>query len=162
MENCGPMVQPRSHICISKNVRDSDGMSPHTPKWIPTLGVGIPMESSIFRKAFQGSKLIGLKGFLYHWKDFETYMFETGLHAHLSTYNTSYGKKKGHESKCQLDSQPLKIKNHLELCVCRRCATYHWKSFNKGYNFFLNLTLMKGLYKKLWASKVSKVLISEK
>jgi hypothetical protein len=36
-------------------------MNPHTPKWIPTLGVGILMESRIFKKIFQGSKLIGLK-----------------------------------------------------------------------------------------------------
>jgi hypothetical protein len=30
---------------------------------------------------------------------------------YLSTYNTSYGQKKGWESKCQFDSQPLKVKN---------------------------------------------------
>jgi len=32
---------------------------------------------------------------------------------HLNTYNTSYGKKKGWESKCQFDFQPLKVKNNL-------------------------------------------------
>jgi hypothetical protein len=42
------------------------------------------------------------------------------------------------------------------------CHTYHWKSFNKGYNFSSNLILIEGLYKKLWASKVSKVPISKK
>jgi len=46
-------------------------MSPHTPKWTPTLGVGIYMESQIFRKQFQGSKLIGLKTSLYHYKVLE-------------------------------------------------------------------------------------------
>jgi len=25
-----------------------EGMNPHTPKWVPTLGVGVPMESQIF------------------------------------------------------------------------------------------------------------------
>jgi len=38
---------------------------------------------------------------------------------HLSTYNTSYGRKKGWESKCQFDSKPLKVGNHLELHVCK-------------------------------------------
>jgi hypothetical protein len=44
---------------------------------------------------------------------------------HLSTYNTSYGWKKGRKSKCQFDSRPLKVKNHLKFHVCRWRATYH-------------------------------------
>jgi hypothetical protein len=28
------------------------GMNPHIPKWTPTLGVGIPMESLIFKEIF--------------------------------------------------------------------------------------------------------------
>ncbi len=59
---------------------------------------------------------------------------------HLNPYNTSYGQKKCQESKCQFDSQPLKVKNHLELRVCKRHAIYLWKDFNKDYSFFLNLT----------------------
>jgi hypothetical protein len=42
-------------------------MSPHTPKWVPTLGVGIPMDFQIFLKWFKGSKLIELKISLYYW-----------------------------------------------------------------------------------------------
>jgi hypothetical protein len=44
----------------------------HTPKWTPTLGVGIPMESWILIKQFQISKLIELKFFLHHWKVHKT------------------------------------------------------------------------------------------
>jgi len=33
-------------------------------------------------------------------------------------------------------------------------ATYRWKAFNKGYNFFLDLTSIGGSHKTLWASKV--------
>jgi hypothetical protein len=36
---------------------------------------------------------------------------------------------------------------------------YYWKAFDKGYNFVLDLTSIKGLHKKLWASKVIRVLI---
>jgi hypothetical protein len=47
-----------------------EGMNLHTPKGASTLGVwtldGLPMDSRIFRKRFQGSKLNGLESFLYH------------------------------------------------------------------------------------------------
>jgi hypothetical protein len=43
--------------------------------------------------------------------------------------------------------------------VCRWHATYRWKDFNKGYNFASNFTLIEGLHKKLWASKVARVSI---
>ncbi len=38
-------------------------------------------------------------------------MSKIGLHDPLNIYNTSYGQKKGRESKCQCDSQPLKVEN---------------------------------------------------
>jgi hypothetical protein len=60
-----------------RNVGECERMNPHTPKWAPTLGVGIPMDSWIFRERFQGLKPIGLKSFLYHWKIIEIKM---GLH----------------------------------------------------------------------------------
>jgi hypothetical protein len=38
-------------------------------------------------------------------------------------------------------------------------VTYHWKNFNKGYNFALDLISIEVLKKKLWACKVVEVLI---
>jgi hypothetical protein len=38
-------VQPRNHIHTPESARECEGMSPHTPKWIAILGVGVPMES---------------------------------------------------------------------------------------------------------------------
>jgi hypothetical protein len=52
-----------------KNVGDCEGMNLHIPKWAPILGVGVLMDSQIFREQFQGSKPIGLKSSLYKWKD---------------------------------------------------------------------------------------------
>jgi hypothetical protein len=46
--------------------RECEGMNPHTPKWTPTLGVGIPMEFQIVFEVFQGQKFIGSKISLYH------------------------------------------------------------------------------------------------
>jgi hypothetical protein len=37
--------------------------------------------------------------------------------------------------------------------MCRWCATYSWKAFDKGYNFALNLISIGGLHTKLWAPK---------
>jgi hypothetical protein len=54
---------------VPRNVGKCEGMDPHTPKWAPTLGVGVSMDFQIFRKKLQGSKLIRLKFFLHHWKD---------------------------------------------------------------------------------------------
>jgi hypothetical protein len=36
-------------------------------------------------------------------------------------------------------------------------VTYCWKVFDKGYNFTLNLILIKDLHAKLWGPKVAKV-----
>jgi len=59
--------EPKSHISC-RSARECKGMNPHTPKWAPTLGVGVSMESQIFKRQIQGSNFIGLKGSLYHWK----------------------------------------------------------------------------------------------
>jgi hypothetical protein len=77
--------------------------------------------------------------------------------AHLDIWNTSYGQKKGWESKWQFDSRPLKVKNRPDFLVCRQCATYHWKDLNKGYHFSLDLITIEGLHTKLCASKVAGV-----
>ncbi len=75
----------------------------------------------------------------------------------LNAYNISYGRRKGQESKCQFDSQPLKVENCLDLHAYKKRATYHWKALDKGYKFFLDLASIKGLHKKLRASKVARV-----
>jgi len=77
---------------------------------------------------------------------------------HLDIWNTSYGQKKGRESNWQFDSRPLKVRNWLEFLVCRWHAKYHWKALHEGYNFVSDLVSIRGLYTKLWGSKVAKVL----
>ncbi len=36
------------------NARECEGIGPHTPKGTPTLGVGVPMDSWMFREWLQG------------------------------------------------------------------------------------------------------------
>jgi hypothetical protein len=73
-----------SHISCSRECLRAWGNEPHTPKWAPTLGVRLSID---FRWTFEsskgnyrGSKVIGLKIFLYHWKALRTYMFKMGSH----------------------------------------------------------------------------------
>jgi hypothetical protein len=76
---------------------------------------------------------------------------------HLDIWNISYGPKKGRESNWQFDSRPLKVKNHPDFFLCRWCATYYWKTLNRGYNFVLDLISIGGLKTKLWGPKVAGV-----
>jgi hypothetical protein len=78
--------------------------------------------------------------------------------AHLNIWNTSYGQKKGQESNWQFDSQPLKVGNRPNFLVCRWRVTYHWKALNEGYNFSLDLIVIRGLHRKLCALKVARIL----
>ncbi len=76
---------------------------------------------------------------------------------HLDIWNTSYGQKKGWESNCQFDSQPLKVKNWSNFRACRWRATYCWKAFDKSYNFASNLISIRGLHARLWHPKVARI-----
>jgi hypothetical protein len=38
--------------------------------------------------------------------------------------------------------------------MCRQHATYRWKAFNEGYNFYLDLIAIGGLHKKFCVLKV--------
>jgi len=48
------------------SARECEGIDPHTPKGTPTLGVGVPVDSRMFKKQLQGSKPNRLRSFLYH------------------------------------------------------------------------------------------------
>ncbi len=41
---------PRITSHAPKSVGECEGMNPHTPKWTPTLGIEVMMDSQIFRK----------------------------------------------------------------------------------------------------------------
>jgi len=68
-----------------RNERECEGMNPHTPKWAPTLGVRVPLDSWIFIEQLQGSKTIGLRSFLYHWKALELIYLKWACMTHLDT-----------------------------------------------------------------------------
>jgi len=55
-----------------KSAKECEGMNLHTPNWTFILGVGVPMDSRIFRGQMQGLKPIELKSYLYLRKAIET------------------------------------------------------------------------------------------
>jgi len=48
-----------------------EGMNPHTPKEASTPGVGVQVDSRMFKEQLQGSRPNGLRSSLYHWKAIE-------------------------------------------------------------------------------------------
>jgi hypothetical protein len=45
------------------SARECEGMNPHIPKWTTTLGVGVLMDSQIFRGWLQGVKIHYIRSF---------------------------------------------------------------------------------------------------
>jgi hypothetical protein len=125
----------------------------HTPKWTPTLGVGVPMDSSSENNCrgqnpsyYRVPYIIG--------KFLELRCLKWARMTQLDIWNTSYGQKKNRESNCQIDSRPLKVRNHPDFHVCRWRATYCWKALDEGYNVSSNLILIRSLHTKLRTLKV--------
>jgi hypothetical protein len=75
----------------------------------------------------------------------------------LDICRPSYGQKKGRESNWQFDSRPLKVGTRPDSDVCRRSATWRWKTLKERYNFASDLIPIGGLSKKLWMPKVPRV-----
>jgi len=76
---------------------------------------------------------------------------------HLDICNSSYGQKKGRESNCQFDSQPLKVGNRPLPDVSSRSATQSWKALDESYNFGSNLVPIRVRGEELWAFKVPRL-----
>jgi len=68
------------HSHAPGSAKECEGKNLHTPKWTPMLGIGVPVDSRMFREWLQGSKPNGLRSYLYHWKVIETYMSKMGSH----------------------------------------------------------------------------------
>jgi len=63
---------PRGTSYAPGSARECERINPHTFKATFIWGIRVPMDSWIFREQLQGSKPIGLRSFLYHWKAIET------------------------------------------------------------------------------------------
>jgi hypothetical protein len=55
-------------------------------------------------------------------------------------------------------TQPLKVGNRPNFLACRWHVTYCFTALDKDYNFASNLISIEGLHRKLWASKIARIL----
>jgi hypothetical protein len=85
-------------------------------------------------------------------------MFKMSLHDPLKYIHDLLWLKEGSKVKV-FDFQPLKVKIHPDLHVCKWWFTYYWKALDQGYNFALNFALIESFHKKLWTFKMVGVLI---
>jgi len=113
----------RSHIYTPK-------MWESVREWTHTLPSGLPLweleslwsfESS--KSNFKGKNSLDWKLLYIIRKLLKCKCVKWAHTIHLNTYNTSYGQNKGRKSKCQFDSWPLKVRNHLDVGACRWHAT---------------------------------------
>jgi hypothetical protein len=54
MQGCGPRGRTKSHIICFQECKECEGMKPHTPKWTPIVGVGVPNVLSNLHSAITG------------------------------------------------------------------------------------------------------------
>jgi len=124
-------------------------MNPHIPKWTPTLGVGVPMDFQIFRGQLQGSKFIGLKSFIYHWKspkygppklrEFECWEFWEFQDFQLGSPGTKWrlgvGPMARHKEYCKGEGsgfpQVRAMVNFMSPCLPKACLLMHPKFFTR-------------------------------
>jgi hypothetical protein len=145
---------PRVTFHVPRSARECEGMSPHTPKWTPTLGVKVLMDSWIFIGKLQGSKFSKLRSSLYNWKALEMQMSKMGSYDPFGHLKHKLWPKEGPGIKLAiwlLTTKSWKSPRFTYLKVVRHI---HWKALDEGYNFALDLTSIKGLHTKLWAPKV--------
>jgi hypothetical protein len=119
------------------------------------LGVGILMDSQIFKVQLQGTKPIALKSSSYHWKAIETEMSKMGSHRPFEHLKHKLWSKERPIIKLVIWLSTTKSRESTQFLVCKRLITYCWKILNKGYNFASNLIIIGGLHAKLCAPKVT-------
>ncbi len=79
-KSAGQEGGPKGTSYTPGSVGECERISLHTPKWALIWGVGVSMDSWIFKEQLQESKPTRLKSYLYHWKALETKMSKMGSH----------------------------------------------------------------------------------
>jgi hypothetical protein len=115
------------------------------------------MDFQIFKVQLQGSKPIGLRSSLYHWKALGTSMSKIGLHDPFKHLKHKLWPKEGPWVKLAVWFSTTKIRESPQFPSYRWHATYRWKALDKGYNFSWDLISIKALHTKLWTPKVTKI-----
>jgi hypothetical protein len=125
LQRCGPRLNLGITFHAPESAKECEGKNPHTPKWIPILRIRIPMDSRIFRRRLQGSKLIGLKSSLFNWKALGTWMFEMGLHDPFGYLKHKLWPKEGSRVKLTI----IIIYNIIIIVNLNIICVHYWRIF---------------------------------
>jgi len=135
MEKCEPRMQP-------ENVGECGGMSPHIFKWISLWELQSRWILEILNNDLNVHNSLDWKFPYTIGNILKRRCLKWGFIIHLNTYNTSYNQKRGWESMCQFDSQPLKIENFFDLCdykgVCHIFLEIFWQRLQLCFRLCLN------------------------
>jgi hypothetical protein len=127
----------------------------HTPKWTPTLGVGIPMDFWIFRKRLQGGQnpldwripyTIG--------NILELRCLKWARMTHLDIWNTNYGQKKGRESNLAIWLPTNKMLESPQFPYVKVVCNIPLKSSWQGLQIFFTPHLHRRFSHKVMALQI--------
>jgi len=125
------------------------------------LGVGVLVDSWMFREWLQGSKPNSSKSSSYHWKAIETKMSKIDSHDPFGHLKHKLWPKEGLGVKLAIWLATTKNQESPQFrrvqVACRWCATYSWKAIDENYNFVSDFISIEGLHIKLWGPKVTGV-----
>jgi len=65
-KDAGQKGSPRGRPHAPESAKECEGIDLHTPKGTPTLGIGVSVDSRMFKEQLKGSNPNGLRIFLYH------------------------------------------------------------------------------------------------
>jgi hypothetical protein len=80
LHGCGPRGRLGSHFTCSWECKECEGMNPHTPKWIPIVGIRVPNGLPNFHSTISGVKTHWFEDFFISSKNIETWMFKMNSH----------------------------------------------------------------------------------
>jgi hypothetical protein len=132
-------------------------MNSHTPKWAPTLGIGVPMDSQILRQQLQRSKPNGLRSSLYHWKALGTKMSKMGLHDPFGHLKHKLWPKEGSGVILTIWLPTTKSHESPQFPCFQVACDIPLKSSWRGLQFCFRPHFNQRSTHELWAPKVAKV-----
>jgi hypothetical protein len=122
------------------------GVQENVKEWTPTFPSELPfweLESwwtlEFSKGNYRGSKCIGLKSFLYHWKNIGTQMSKMSSHDSFEYLKHKLLPKKRLEVKLAIWLSTTKSReNRLNFLECKWHVINRWKTINENYNFALD------------------------
>jgi hypothetical protein len=126
-------------------------------EWTLTLPSEPPLSElkSRWTPKFSGKDCKGQNSL--NWNVIETWMSKVGQHHPFGHLKHKLWPKERSEVKLTIWLSTTKSQESTNFLMCMWHVTYHWKAFDEGYNFALDLISIRGFHTKLWGPKIAGV-----